>query len=95
MREEQQAYYFRLRTLADPEEHVTFEAGPFNAREAGEFAQAQAIREAMRTGRPWVVDYVPAPKRTSPELRIISVLFIVLLVVAFVAAIIHNIGGAR
>jgi len=54
---EPQRYWFKFRGHADPPEIVEIEAGPFTPLQAHTFAQSEAAKRCMTTGRVWTCDY--------------------------------------
>jgi hypothetical protein len=66
-------YRYTFRTLTNPPQRLTLEAGPFDAFEAGTFGETEASKQAWLTGREWVYDYqriVEAQPEEVPRLSI-------------------------
>jgi len=64
--EKKNMYRFALRTLVEPIERTTLEAGPFTMDEAALFGQMEAANRASISGRPWVCNYGPVVEAAEP-----------------------------
>lgn len=60
-------YQFKFRTLSDPLEFETLEAGPFTHDAASAFAQMRTVDKAMITGKIWVCNYSPIVDASEGE----------------------------